>query len=130
MLSSILPAYFNDSQRQATKNTGKIAGLEVLRIINEPTAAALLFFVLHLMYFAIQLKASTNSNANFGMHITLLKMGVETIDTTGKFDPNFHQAVDTDSLAEVEAGNIVKEMCFCYCTFCTFFIICKFCLNT
>src|SRR5574344_1630204 len=36
-----VPAYFNDSQRQATKNAGKIAGLEVERIINEPTAAAL-----------------------------------------------------------------------------------------
>ena len=37
------PAYFNDSQRQATKDAGKIAGLEVLRIINEPTAAALAY---------------------------------------------------------------------------------------
>lgn len=36
-----VPAYFNDSQRQATKDAGKIAGLDVLRIINEPTAAAL-----------------------------------------------------------------------------------------
>ena len=36
-----VPAYFSDSQRQATKDAGKIAGLEVLRIINEPTAAAL-----------------------------------------------------------------------------------------
>lgn len=36
-----VPAYFNDSQRQATKDAGKIAGLNVLRIINEPTAAAL-----------------------------------------------------------------------------------------
>ena len=36
-----VPAYFNDAQRQATKDAGKIAGLEVLRIINEPTAAAL-----------------------------------------------------------------------------------------
>ena len=36
-----VPAYFNDAQRQATKNAGKIAGLEVERIINEPTAAAL-----------------------------------------------------------------------------------------
>src|SRR5258708_9893641 len=35
-----VPAYFNDAQRQATKDAGKIAGLEVLRIINEPTAAA------------------------------------------------------------------------------------------
>ncbi|KAM3129038.1 hypothetical protein pb186bvf_018882 [Paramecium bursaria] len=40
-----VPAYFNDSQRQATKDAGKIAGLEVLRIINEPTAAALAFGV-------------------------------------------------------------------------------------
>src|SRR5215831_14558313 len=39
-----VPAYFNDAQRQATKDAGKIAGLEVLRIINEPTAAAPLTF--------------------------------------------------------------------------------------
>ena len=38
-----VPAYFNDSQRQATKDAGKIANLEVKRIINEPTAAALAF---------------------------------------------------------------------------------------
>ena len=38
-----VPAYFNDAQRQATKDSGKIAGLEVLRIINEPTAAALAY---------------------------------------------------------------------------------------
>ncbi|MFP4007527.1 MAG: Hsp70 family protein, partial [Spirulinaceae cyanobacterium] len=38
-----VPAYFNDSQRQATKDAGKIAGLEILRIINEPTAAALAY---------------------------------------------------------------------------------------
>ena len=38
-----VPAYFNDAQRQATKNAGKIAGLEVERIINEPTAAALAY---------------------------------------------------------------------------------------
>jgi molecular chaperone DnaK len=40
-----VPAYFNDSQRQSTKDAGKIAGLEVLRIINEPTAAALAYGV-------------------------------------------------------------------------------------
>ena len=40
-----VPAYFDDSQRQATKDAGKIAGLEVLRIINEPTAAALAYGV-------------------------------------------------------------------------------------
>jgi molecular chaperone DnaK len=38
-----VPAYFNDAQRQATKDAGKIAGLEILRIINEPTAAALAY---------------------------------------------------------------------------------------
>ena len=38
-----VPAYFNDSQRNATKDAGRIAGLEVLRIINEPTAAALAY---------------------------------------------------------------------------------------
>lgn len=38
-----VPAYFNDSQRQATKDAGQIAGLNVLRVINEPTAAALAF---------------------------------------------------------------------------------------
>src|SRR5205807_5989133 len=38
-----VPAYFNDSQRQATKDAGKIAGLEVRRIVNEPTAAALAY---------------------------------------------------------------------------------------
>ncbi len=38
-----VPAYFNDSQRQATKDAGKIAGLEVLRIISEPTAASLAY---------------------------------------------------------------------------------------
>ena len=38
-----VPAYFNDAERQATKNAGKIAGLEVERIINEPTAAALAY---------------------------------------------------------------------------------------
>ena len=38
-----VPAYFNDSQRQATKDAGKIAGLNVLRIINEPTASALAY---------------------------------------------------------------------------------------
>ena len=38
-----VPAYFNDSQRQTTKDAGQIAGLDVLRVINEPTAAALAY---------------------------------------------------------------------------------------
>jgi molecular chaperone DnaK len=44
-----VPAYFDDAQRQATKDAGKIAGLEVLRIINEPTAAALAYGAEHVM---------------------------------------------------------------------------------
>ena len=43
-----VPAYFNDSQRQATKDAGAIAGLEVMRIINEPTAAAIAYGRFHL----------------------------------------------------------------------------------
>ena len=39
----------------------------------------------------------------------MAKMGVEEIDTTGKFDPEFHQAIDTDTTADVESGMIVKE---------------------
>ena len=42
-----VPAYFNDSQRQATKDAGRIAGLNVLRIINEPTAAAVAYGIEH-----------------------------------------------------------------------------------
>ena len=46
-----------------------------------------------------------------GILSTLEKMGVKTIDASGKFDPNFHQAIDTDTPADVESGYIVKE---CY----------------
>ena len=45
-----VPAYFNDAQRQATKDAGKIAGLEVKRIVNEPTAAALAYGLDKLVY--------------------------------------------------------------------------------
>ena len=45
-----------------------------------------------------------------GILDTLAKMGVSAIDATGKFDPNLHQAVETDSTADVESGYIVKEM--------------------
>lgn len=44
-----------------------------------------------------------------GILDTLSKMGVDVIDATGKFDPNLHQAIDTDSTADVESGYIVKE---------------------
>lgn len=49
-----VPAYFNDSQRQATKDAGTIAGLNVLRIINEPTAAAIAY--------GLDKKVTTDSN--------------------------------------------------------------------
>lgn len=45
-----------------------------------------------------------------GILDTLSKMGVEAIDASGEFNPEFHQAVDTDDSAEVESGHIVKEM--------------------
>jgi molecular chaperone DnaK len=50
---SSVPAYFNDSQRQATKDAGKIAGLNVERIINEPTAAALAYQFIRILNFQI-----------------------------------------------------------------------------
>src|SRR5206468_10279608 len=43
LFRSTVPAYFNDAQRQATKDAGRIAGLEVMRLVNEPTAAALAY---------------------------------------------------------------------------------------
>ena len=63
-----VPAYFNDAQRQATKDAGKIAGLEVLRIINEPTAAAL----------AYGLDKSENKNQK----ILVYDLGVGTFDVS------------------------------------------------
>ena len=57
-----VPAYFNDSQRQATKDAGKIAGLEVLRIINEPTAAALALDIGDGVFEVL----STNGNTHLG----------------------------------------------------------------
>jgi len=66
-----VPAYFNDSQRQATKNAGKIAGLEVKRIINEPTAAALAYGV-------DKKKAGTIAVFDFGggtFDISILEVG-------------------------------------------------------
>jgi len=63
-----VPAYFNDSQRQATKDAGKIAGLEVLRIINEPTAAALAYGV--------------DKNAGSGEKILVYDLGGGTFDVS------------------------------------------------
>src|SRR5260370_21731471 len=77
-----VPAYFNDAQRQATKDAGKIAGLEVMRIINEPTAAAL-------AYGLDKIKNETIAVYDFGggtFDISILEVGegvVEVKSTNG-----------------------------------------------
>jgi heat shock protein 5 len=63
-----VPAYFNDAQRQSTKLAGKIAGLNVLRIFNEPTAAALAF--------------GMNMNAKAEMNVIVFDLGGGTLDVT------------------------------------------------
>ena len=72
-----VPAYFNDSQRQATKDAGAIAGLEVLRIINEPTAAAIAYglekkknkeqniLIFDLINFILSAEAASSLNKKF-----------------------------------------------------------------
>jgi L1 cell adhesion molecule like protein len=65
-----VPAYFNDAQRQATKNAGAIAGLEVLRIINEPTAAALAY--------GLDQKGDSDKSSN----ILIFDLGGGTFDAT------------------------------------------------
>lgn len=67
-----VPAYFNDSQRQATKDAGKIAGLEVLRIINEPTAAALAY--------GMDKKAASGGKAQEDRKIAVYDLGGGTFD--------------------------------------------------
>src|SRR6267378_3635781 len=76
-----VPAYFNDSQRQATKDAGKIAGLEVMRIVNEPTAAALAY--------GLDKKKETIAVFDFGggtFDVSILEVGegvVEVKSTNG-----------------------------------------------
>lgn len=65
-----VPAYFNDAQRQATKNAGAIAGLEVLRIINEPTAAALAYGM------------DQFSHSKKGVNVLIFDLGGGTFDVT------------------------------------------------
>lgn len=73
-----VPAYFNDAQRQATKTAGQIAGLEVLRIINEPTAAALAYGLERLGDLS---KVNPSSNDS-GRHIVVVDLGGGTFDCT------------------------------------------------
>ena len=67
-----VPAYFNDSQRQATKDAGTIAGLEVLRIINEPTAAAI----------AYGLDKKASGNITHERNVLIFDLGGGTFDVS------------------------------------------------
>ena len=77
-----VPAYFNDNQRQATKDAGAIAGLNVLRIINEPTAAAIAY--------GLDSKSSTEKNVliydlgggTFDVSLLHIQGGVFTVKAT------------------------------------------------
>ena len=70
-----VPAYFNDGQRQATKDAGAIAGLNVLRIINEPTAAAIAY--------GLDKKGTTdNANANTNRNVLIFDLGGGTFDVS------------------------------------------------
>jgi molecular chaperone DnaK (HSP70) len=60
-----VPAYFNDSQRQATKDAGTISGLNVLRIINEPTAAAIAYGI---EFMFIKILRKTNIYRDFDIY--------------------------------------------------------------
>jgi len=69
-----VPAYFNDSQRQATKDAGEIAGMQVLRIVNEPTAAAIAY--------GLDSKAQKNVKAEKETNILVFDMGGGTFDVS------------------------------------------------
>jgi len=77
-----VPAYFNDSQRQATKDAGKIAGLEVMRIINEPTAAALAYGV--------------DKNSNTDKKVAVYDLG------GGTFDISIIEIASVDGETQIE----------------------------
>jgi molecular chaperone DnaK len=78
-----VPAYFNDSQRQATKDAGRIAGLDVLRIINEPTAAALAYGVDH------------KTRAKSEMKVAVYDLG------GGTFDISVLEVADVDGESQI-----------------------------
>ncbi|CAK9074256.1 unnamed protein product, partial [Durusdinium trenchii] len=69
-----VPAYFNDSQRQATKDAGEIAGLNVLRIVNEPTAAAIAY--------GLDAKSKDKKSGEKETHILVFDMGGGTFDVS------------------------------------------------
>ena len=101
-----VPAYFNDAQRQATKDAGKIAGLEVLRIINEPTAAAL-------AYGLDKRKAGTIAVYDLGggtFDISILEIGDGVFEVKSTNGDTFLGGEDFDMrLVEYLAAEFKKE---------------------
>jgi molecular chaperone DnaK len=101
-----VPAYFNDAQRQATKDAGKIAGLEVLRIINEPTAAAL-------AYGLDKKKAGTIAVYDLGggtFDISILEIGDGVFEVKSTNGDTFLGGEDFDMrLVEYLASEFKKE---------------------
>ena len=75
-----VPAYFNDNQRQATKDAGKIAGLNVLRIINEPTAASIAYGLDQQSVDAINILVFDLGGGTFD--VTLLEIDEGTIEAS------------------------------------------------
>src|SRR5437763_4188777 len=97
-----VPAYFNDSQRQATKDAGKIAGLEVMRIVNEPTAAAL-------AYGLDKKKDETIAVFDFGggtYDISILEVGEGVVEVKST---NGDTHLGGDDVDEVLVGWIIDE---------------------
>jgi molecular chaperone DnaK len=101
-----VPAYFNDAQRQATKDAGKIAGLEVLRIINEPTAAAL-------AYGLDKKKSGTIAVYDLGggtFDVSILEIGDGVFEVKSTNGDTFLGGEDFDMrLVEYLAGEFKKE---------------------
>jgi molecular chaperone DnaK len=102
-----VPAYFNDAQRQATKDAGKIAGLEVLRIINEPTAAALAY--------GLDKKKESKTIAVYDLgggtfDISILEIGDGVFEVKSTNGDTFLGGEDFDMrLVEYLAGEFKKE---------------------
>jgi molecular chaperone DnaK len=102
-----VPAYFNDAQRQATKDAGKIAGLEVLRIINEPTAAALAY--------GLDKKKQSKTIAVYDLgggtfDISILEIGDGVFEVKSTNGDTFLGGEDFDMrLVEYLAGEFKKE---------------------
>ena len=101
-----VPAYFNDSQRQATKNAGEIAGLNVLRIINEPTAASLAYGLDKLE------KNHTILVFDFGggtFDVSILELGDGVFEVKATSGDNFLGGDDIDQIIMDYLINIFKK---------------------